>query len=131
MKEKQYFLTLDLKDDESLIRLYEEYHKPENVWPEVISSLAISGIRVMDIFRFETRLVMRILVNNNFNFKNKAELDKENVKVQEWEELMLKFQAVLPGENNESKWQLMSKVCSYDLSADCIPTNNFHLLGGL
>ena len=35
-------------------------------------------------------------------------MDAANAKVQEWEQLMLRFQQPLPG--TSSKWQLMDKI---------------------
>ncbi len=34
---KQYCLACDLKDDENLIKAYDDYH--QNVWPEIKDSL--------------------------------------------------------------------------------------------
>ena len=105
---KKYFLTLDLKNDPELIRQYEEYHK--NVWPEIISSIKNSGIEDMQIYRYETRLFMVMEVNDNFSFEKKQKSDNSNDKVQEWEQLMWKFQQPLEGSVEGEKWKLMDKI---------------------
>src|SRR6266540_6475932 len=92
---KQYCLTLDLKDDPRLIREYEEHHK--NVWPEIIASIKGAGIQQMEIYRHETRLFMIMEVNDDFSFEKKREADANNLKVQEWEELMWKYQLPIIG----------------------------------
>jgi L-rhamnose mutarotase len=105
---KRYCLTLDLKDDQELIEEYEEYHK--RVWPEILKSIRDSGIEQMEIFRHKTRLFMVMKVNDDFSFERKTEADKNNPKVQEWEELMWKYQQPVPGAAQGEKWVLMKKI---------------------
>jgi L-rhamnose mutarotase len=105
---KRYCLTLDLKNDPELIRQYEEYHK--EVWPEIIKSIKDSGIINMQIYRFETRLFMKMEVNETFSFEKKQQADLNNEKVQEWEELMWKYQQRLQGGIEGEKWKLMDKI---------------------
>jgi L-rhamnose mutarotase len=105
---KRYSLTLDLKNDPELIEQYEKIHK--EVWPEIIKSIKDSGIENMEIYRYETRLFMIMEVNNDFSFDKKNEADKQNEKVQQWEELMWKYQQPLPGSAAGEKWKLMDKI---------------------
>ncbi len=107
---KKYCLALDLIDDPELIAEYEKYH--QNVWPEVKQSILDSGIINMEIYRVQNRLFMIIEADENFSFKAKNEADKNNPKVQEWEQLMWKFQQQLPHSNPGEKWQLMDKIFS-------------------
>lgn len=105
---QRYCLALDLKDDPALIAAYEEQHK--KVWPQIISSIKESGIEVLDIYRTGNRLFMIIDANTDFSFEKKSAADKANPKVQEWEELMWKFQQALPGAKPGEKWVLMDKI---------------------
>ena len=105
---KRYCLTLDLKNDPELIQEYEDHHK--NVWNEIISSIRDSAITGMEIFRLGTRLFMIMETNDDFSFEKKDAADKKNVKVQEWEDLMWKFQQQLPGAAEGEKWMLMKKI---------------------
>ena len=105
---KRYSLTLNLKNDAELIQQYEQVHK--EVWPEIINSIKESGIENMEIYRYETRLFMIMEVNDNFSFDKKNESDKQNEKVQQWEELMWKYQQPLPGSAAGEKWKLMDKI---------------------
>jgi len=105
---RQYCLTLNLRDDEDLIREYEEFHKPGNVWPEIVESIRRDGILDMQIFRSGVRLVMVITVSDEFSFERKAKMDSENPKVVEWERLMEKFQRV--DEPGDSKWKSMKNI---------------------
>jgi L-rhamnose mutarotase len=105
---KRYCLTLDLKNDPELIREYEEHHK--KVWPEIISSIKDAGIENMQIYRYGIRLFMIMEVNYNFSFEKKRLADTNNVKVQEWEVLMWKYQQPLEGTVKGEKWMLMDKI---------------------
>lgn len=103
-----FFLALDLKDDESLIKEYEDYHV--KVWPEIIESIRASGILDMQIYRTGNRMIMMIEASPEFSFETKRKMDLGNSKVQEWEELMWKFQLPLPHAKHGEKWVLMSQI---------------------
>lgn len=105
---KRYCLALDLKDDPELILQYDHYH--QDVWPEVRESILASGIREMEIYRVHNRLFMILETEEGFSFDKKAELDRLNPVVQEWEQLMWNFQQPLPQAAAGGKWQLMHKV---------------------
>ena len=105
---KQYYLTLDLKDDDQLIAEYEEMHKA--VWPEIIDSIKSSGILNMEIYRTGNRLFMVMEVSDGFSFEQKAAMDAGNEKVQEWETLMWKYQQAVPGAKPGEKWMMMDKI---------------------
>jgi L-rhamnose mutarotase len=105
---KRHCLALDLVDDDNLIKEYEAYH--EKVWPEILGSIKDSGIVQMEIYRLSNRLFMIMEVDESFSFENKAKADTVNPKVQEWEELMWKYQQVIPGGKSGEKWRLMEKI---------------------
>ena len=107
---KRFCLALDLKEDTKLIAEYESYHK--NVWPEIIKSIKDAGIEVLDIYRTGNRMFMIIEAGDNFSFEKKAAMDATNTKVQEWENLMWKFQQALPWAKTGEKWILMDKIFS-------------------
>ena len=104
----KYCLALDLVDDENLIARYERYH--QHVWPEIIESIKDSGITSLDIYRVFNRLFMIMETDESFSFDKKNEMDKANPKVQEWENLMWKYQQALPGAKPGEKWILMNKI---------------------
>jgi len=107
---RRYCLALDLIDDATLIAEYEDYHK--NIWPEIRENIKDSGIKNMEIFRTGNRLFMIMEVTNAFSFKDKAAADAANPKVQEWEQLMWKYQQALPNAKPGEKWILMDKFFS-------------------
>lgn len=108
MKMKRYCLALDLKDDPKLIAEYEAYHR--KVWPEIIDSIKNSGIEILDIYRTGNRMFMIIEANDEFSFDKKTAMDAADPKVQEWEELMWRFQQALPWAKPGEKWILMKKI---------------------
>lgn len=110
----RYCLALDLKNDPALIAEYEKYH--QDIWPEIIASIKTSGINVLDIYRTGNRMFMIIEAGPGFSFDKKAKADAANPKVQEWEELMWKFQQALPWAKEGEKWILMDKIFSLPLA---------------
>jgi L-rhamnose mutarotase len=112
---KRFCLCLDLKDDEQLIAEYEQYHKA--VWPEIIGSIKDAGIDDMRIYRLRNRLFMIMEVNEHFDFNEKAKADAANEKVQQWEQLMWKYQQALPFANPGEKWMLMDEIFSLNTQA--------------
>ena len=105
---KRYCLTLTLRNDPELIQQYEAHHKA--VWPEIIRSIKDSGIENMQIYRYGTILCMIMEVNNEFSFEKKQLADSANEKVQEWEELMWKYQQPFADAAKNEKWMLMDKI---------------------
>jgi L-rhamnose mutarotase len=104
----KYCLTLDLKDDPALIAEYEKYHI--KIWPEVHQSITGAGITNMEIYRYDTRLFMIMETDDTFSFEKKGVADAANPKVQEWENLMWKYQQPLKKAIKGEKWVLMNKI---------------------
>jgi L-rhamnose mutarotase len=107
---KRYCLALDLVDDPDLIAEYEQWHKNENSWPEIKKSIIEAGITNMEIYRTRNRLFMIMETDDDFSFDRKNAIDAGNPKVQEWENLMWKFQQPLPWAEEGEKWVLMDKI---------------------
>lgn len=104
----RHCLTLDLKDDPKLIAEYRKHH--QKIPPEITRSIKDSGIEDLEIYLFGTRLFMIMEVNDAFSFEAKAKADGQNAKVQEWEQLMWRFQQPLPGTKPGEKWMLMERI---------------------
>lgn len=105
---KRYCLALDLKNSPQLIEQYKHHH--QRVWPEVTKSIRDAGVEEMEIYLLGARLFMIMEVNDHFSFKEKARADQSNRKVQEWENLMWKFQQPLPEARLAEKWILMERI---------------------
>ena len=101
-------MALDLVDDPQLIKEYEDYHR--EVWPEIKRSILDAGILQMEIYRFENRLFMNMEVGEDFSFEKKSAMDAANEKVQEWDQLMWKYQSAISGAQPGEKWVMMTKI---------------------
>lgn len=108
----RHCFTLDLIDDPVLIEEYEALHL--EVWPEIKASICKAGVIHMEIYRFANRLFMIMEVDETFSFDHKAAIDASDEKVQEWEELMWKYQQALPAAQPGEKWVMMNKI--FDLN---------------
>jgi L-rhamnose mutarotase len=107
---KRYCLALDLQDDPGLIEEYKRHHR--DVWPEVKASIVSAGIRDMEIYLIGNRLFMIMEVDDSFSFARKAASDAADEVVQQWEQLMWKYQVALPQARLGEKWTLMERVFS-------------------
>jgi len=108
MTTQKFCLALDLNDDPALISEYKALH--QNIWPEITESIKSTGISVLDIYCAGNRLFMIIEADADFSFEKKSKADAANPKVQEWENLMWKFQQALPWAKPGEKWILMDKI---------------------
>jgi L-rhamnose mutarotase len=105
---RRFCLTLDLNDDPELIAEYKRHH--EKIWPEITKSIKDAGVLDLEIYLRGTRLFMILEVDESFSFEKKADADRKNPKVQEWEKLMWKFQKALPDAQPGEKWLPMQRI---------------------
>ena len=105
---KRYCFALDLINDPELISEYRKYH--EQIWPEITNSIQSADIENLDIYLTGNRLFMIMDVNDSFSFEKKAAMDLDNLKVQEWESLMWKYQKALPWSAKGEKWILLDHI---------------------
>jgi L-rhamnose mutarotase len=110
----RHCFALDLKDDPQLIAEYEKYH--QRIWPEITKSLRSAGIRELQIYRIMNRLFMIVDADDEFSFEKKLQQDQHDLKVQEWETLMWKYQQALPGSKAGEKWRMMDKIFDLKLN---------------
>lgn len=110
---RRYCLTLDLKDDFTLIDDYKRHH--ETIWPEITRSIRQAGVTDLEIYLLGTRLFMILEAGPDFSFEAKAEADRANPKVQQWEQLMWTFQKPLPQAKPGEKWLLMDRIFKLEI----------------
>lgn len=104
----RYCFALDLKPDAELIAEYCRYH--ERIWPEITQSIRQAGIGHMEIWLSGNRLFMIMETTADFSFEKKSAADAADPKVQEWEQLMWKYQQAIPTARPGEKWALMEKI---------------------
>lgn len=104
----KHCFALDLVDDTALIAEYEYWH--QNVWTEIKESILTAGITQLEIYRTGNRLFMIMETDETFDAAKKTAMDAANPKVQEWEQLMWKFQQALPWAKEGEKWIQMDKI---------------------
>jgi L-rhamnose mutarotase len=106
---KRSVLTINLKDDPSVIEAYRRYHR--SVWPEVLQSLREVGVERMDIHLLGRRLVMVVEMSDGLDFR--AALSSHTAaspRVAEWERLMKSFQEPSPDAPAGEWWAVMEPV---------------------
>lgn len=108
MASKRFCFALDLKNDSDVIAEYEQHHR--NVSEYIKNSIKRAGIHVMDIYRIENRLFMIMETDETFSFERKQEMDENDPGVQQWENLMWKYQQPLPWAKPGEKWMLMKQI---------------------
>jgi len=114
---QQLAFALDLKDDPTLIAEYEAWHRADRIWPDIVDSLAASGVIDLKIYRTGTRLFLLLEAPDDFTLESKIRADAADARVQAWERLMWSFQQALPWAQKEQKWVPMRQIFSL---ADCI-----------
>ncbi|MCC4621342.1 L-fucose mutarotase [Xanthomonas cassavae CFBP 4642] len=102
--------VLDLHDDADLIAEYERWHRPSEVWSEVVASLQQAGIQELEIFRSGDRLVMLMDVSEHYDPAAKAARDAADPRIQAWERLMWRFQKPLPDSGPDEKWRQAGRI---------------------
>jgi len=107
---KRYCLTLDLKDDTTLIREYRYWHMSEHIWPEIPRGIREVGIVDMQIFLLGTRLFMIIETGPDFDFTRDMGRLAGLPRQKEWEAFVAKFQQSVPGAASSEKWKLMDRI---------------------
>lgn len=108
--QRQYF-ALDLDSDSAAIAEYENWHRPAQIWPEIVAQLRAAGIHELEIFRCGNRLVMVKEVPEGFPVEHLGPHQAEK-RMEEWEQLMWQFQRPLPFANAGEKWVPMARIFS-------------------
>ena len=112
-------LTVDLKDNHA-VETYTAHH--QRVWPEVLASLRRAGIRDMDIYILDRRLVMVVETEGADFQRCFAAYLASDPKVAEWETLMRSILAPAPGAAPGEWWARMDPV--FNLQRALVPNSS-------
>lgn len=107
---QRFCLTLDLKDDSTLIKEYKYWHMEEHIWPEIPKGIREVGILDMEIYLLGTRLFMIMETKEGFDFDRQMARLSELPRQKEWEAFVSKFQKALPGAASGEKWKRMERI---------------------
>lgn len=107
---KRFCKTMELKNDETLIKKYKEAHAKGAAWPEITNGMREVGILDMEIYLLGNRLFMIMDTVADFDHdKAMAELAVKP-RQSEWEEKMAQFQDTSKEATAAEKWQLMELI---------------------
>lgn len=112
MSKRKLYFVLDLQNDPALIAEYEWWHRPENIWPEVLDALRARGASELELFRCGNRLVQVLEVDEQSNAADPNAGSADSSRLQDWEQFMWKFQQALPFAAPGQKWVPMNRVFS-------------------
>jgi L-rhamnose mutarotase len=107
---KRFCMTLELKDDPELIKEYEAWHLPENIWKEIPEGISQVGIFDSEIYRADNTLFMILTVPADFDFEVQMKKLAGLPRQAEWEDFMTKYQQSKPGDSSADKWRKMKRV---------------------
>ena len=108
---KTFAMTLNLKDDPSVIEKYAEYHR--DVWPEVLDGLKGLGIAKMKIFLHGRRLFMYLETPDDFDLEQDfPRYVAGSPRAREWDKLMITFQEPVADAKPGEWWAPMQQAFS-------------------
>lgn len=105
---KRFCQTLELKEDEELIRQYAEVH--QQVWPEIKAGIKEVGIQDMEIYIHENLLFMIVETNDDFDWEKDNQRLAGLPRQAEWEAYVSRFQQADPSAASAQKWQRMKRI---------------------
>lgn len=106
---KAFAMTLNLKEDASIIEKYKEYHR--NTWPDVLDGLKGIGISKMKIFLHGRSLFMYLEAPDDFDLETDfPRYMEQSPHAKEWDKLMSEFQEPVPAAREGEWWASMEEV---------------------
>ncbi|HEY0055831.1 MAG TPA: L-rhamnose mutarotase [Pedobacter sp.] len=103
-------MALDLQDDAELILLYEQYHTPAGIWPEIPHGIREAGITDLQIYRIGNHLFMIVDCEEGISLQAAFEKMLTFPRQKDWAALMLTFQKKLTEAKPDEHWALMKPV---------------------
>ena len=107
---KRFCKTMELKNDEALIKQYKEAHAKGAAWPEITNGMREVGILDMEIYLFGNKLFMIMDTVAEFDHDKAMTELAAKPRQSEWEEKMAQFQNTSKDASAAEKWQLMELI---------------------
>ena len=106
---KHFGLTLNLKNDPTIIEQYKAYHR--DAWPETLAGLKAVGITKMNIYLLGRQLFMVMETVDTFDIERDCpRYLEEHPRCREWDELMRTFQEPVKEAQAGEWWAQMEPV---------------------
>ncbi|MCM1078418.1 MAG: L-rhamnose mutarotase [Bacteroidales bacterium] len=107
---KRYVQTMDLKDDEELIRRYCEAHDEIHARPEVLAGMREVGILEMELYRLGNRVIMIVDAPEDFDWTAAMTHLATLPGQEDWETFVSQFQQCNPTDTSDQKWKMMERI---------------------
>jgi L-rhamnose mutarotase len=107
---KRYCQTMDMKNDDQLIKKYIDVHDKFHHWPEIRQGIRSVGILEMEIYMHGNRLFMIVETPLDFEWDSAMERLATLPRQSEWEDYVTVFQDCKEGSTSAEKWQLMERI---------------------
>ena len=107
---RRFVQTLELKDDPQMIAEYRRWHSREYHWREIREEIRSVGILEMEIYIFNTTLVMIVDTPLDFDWEKAMARLSSMPRQTEWEALVAKLQGCCPEARSDEKWQMMERM---------------------
>ena len=107
---KRYVQTMDLTDDNELIRLYREAHDPHHFWREIGQGIREVGILEMEIYIAGNRLVMIVDAPLDFCWDKAMTRLATLPRQAEWEAHVAPYQGCDAQATSDQKWNMMERM---------------------
>ncbi len=107
-------MTTELINDSTVFAFYDSLHSKEGVWPELRKANMASGIKEIEIYRYDNRVMMMLSFPSNADpVKMDSLYLSADKRVKEWTDLMSSLQRSLPGIDTTQKWVPMKLIHHY------------------
>lgn len=107
---RRFVQTLELRDDPQMIAEYRRWHSREYHWREIREEIRSVGILEMEIYIFNTTLVMIVDTPLDFDWEKAMARLSSMPRQAEWEALVAKLQGCCPEARSDEKWQMMERM---------------------
>ena len=107
---KRYVQTMDLKDDEELIRRYCEAHDEIHARPAILAGMREVGILEMELYRVGDRVVMIVDTPEDFDWDSAMSRLACLPGQADWEAYVAQFQQCSPTDTSDQKWKMMDRI---------------------
>ncbi len=107
---KRYVQSMELKDNEELIRRYCEAHDELHMRPEVLAGMREVGILEMELYRLGTQVIMIVDAPEDFDWGTAMAKLAQLPGQDDWEAYVAQFQQCNPTNTSDQKWKMMDRI---------------------